>query len=287
MDTLSIFFIFVFGTIIGSFINVVSLRYNTGLRISRGRSKCFSCSKELRWYELVPIFSYLFQKGRCRSCSSKISLQYPIVEFVTGIVFVLIAIRQYSLWGIYGGFENGLMYSILFFVYYCVVFSILIVISLYDIKHKIIPNSFVYAFIILSLAKLLLFFFCKHNLNAGISTLDMLDLFSPLILFTPFALLWVVSDGRWIGFGDAKLAFGIGSLLGLVLGLSAIIMSFWIGAVYGVIAIFVGRFSINPKRKINMSSEVPFAPFMIIATAIAFFLKIDVLNLSSFLNLLN
>lgn len=287
MDTISLIFIFIFGTLIGSFINVVALRFNTGLSIYNDRSKCFNCNNDLKWYELVPIFSYLYLQGKCKTCKSNISMQYPVVEFLTGMVFVAIALRQYSLWNIYSAFDNGFVYSLLFFVYYCFVFSLLIVISLYDIKHKIIPNKFAYTFIIVALLKLGLFFYCKYNLNTPITTIDILDLLSPLILFTPFALLWLVSGGRWIGFGDAKLAFGIGALLGFVLGLSSIILAFWLGAIYGIIIILRGRFSIDPLKRVGMESEVPFAPFMILAVAITFFTRLDLLSLNSLLNLIN
>src|SRR3989339_930062 len=85
-----LFIVFCFGAIIGSFLNVVTLRLGTGESVVSGGSKCFSCGKKLKWIELVPIFSFLIQKGRCRECKSKISLQYPAVEILTGLVFLLI-----------------------------------------------------------------------------------------------------------------------------------------------------------------------------------------------------
>src|SRR6185369_2783346 len=80
---------FIFGTIVGSFLNVLALRFNTGMGI-RGRSKCMSCSKTLTWVELIPIVSFALQRGACRSCRTKISWQYPLVEFLAGALFVLI-----------------------------------------------------------------------------------------------------------------------------------------------------------------------------------------------------
>src|SRR3989338_5654032 len=89
MNVLFLIFSFILGTVIGSFLNVVIFRYNTGLTV-RCRSKCFSCNKTLSWFELVPIFSFLAQTGKCRKCKSKISWQYPLIEFASGILFILI-----------------------------------------------------------------------------------------------------------------------------------------------------------------------------------------------------
>ena len=131
MTYLIIFIIFVFGAIVDSFLNVLAYRYNTGKGI-RGRSECLSCGKQLGWIELVPLISFLWQKGRCRSCSAKISRQYFVVEMFTGLLFVTLAYRF-----------AGDAFSTTF---YWVLFSLLTVILVYDLRHKIIPNNLVYAF---------------------------------------------------------------------------------------------------------------------------------------------
>jgi leader peptidase (prepilin peptidase)/N-methyltransferase len=92
MNFLIILIFFAFGTIIGSFLNVVIYRTNTGKSLL-GRSACMSCKKRLAWYELVPIFSFIFLNGRCGHCKTRISYQYVLVEFLTGLVFALIYLK--------------------------------------------------------------------------------------------------------------------------------------------------------------------------------------------------
>jgi leader peptidase (prepilin peptidase)/N-methyltransferase len=279
MYLLSTFFIFILGAIIGSFVNVISLRYNTRLSIAKGRSKCFSCNVSLKWYELLPLISFFTLRGKCRSCKSPISYQYPLVEFITGLVFVGIAWRQFHLWPIYQNFDKGLLYSELFFVYYALVFSLLMVIVIYDFRHKIIPDLFVYTFIVLAVAKMVFFAYLQGFV---ITSADVLDLATPFILFIPFALLWLVSRGAWIGFGDAKLVFGIGALLGFVYGVGAIVLAFWIGAFVSLILVLWHRIT-RKKGIMGLKTEIPFAPFLILATLIVFLARIDVLGLEALL----
>ena len=268
--------IFIFGALVGSFINVLALRYNTGETIIYGRSKCLSCNSNLRWFDLVPVLSFFFLKGRCRNCKNSISIQYPIVEIISGYLFLLLFVSfafDYS-------FTRGINLS-QFFLYH-IIFLTLLVITIYDIRHKIIPNFFVYFFILLSILLLVLSFLSKSFL---LSKLDLLNIFAPFLLFAFFAGLWLFSKGRWMGFGDAKLAFGIGAFLGLVYGISAIVLAFWLGTLWSLYLLVKSRISKSKKNKINLHSEIPFAPFLILATAIVFFTHLDIFGLNKFLNI--
>lgn len=252
-----ILFVFLFGLIIGSFLNVVILRYQTGRSLS-GRSGCLSCNRKLRWYELVPVFSFFLQKGHCRGCQSKISWQYPLVELLTGFLFVLVA------WHFPGDWPA--------IIFYWLITSLLVIIVVYDFKHKIIPDRFVFALIILSLLKPIILLDSPILLNLGLGVVGALAVSLPLFL------LWLVSRGRWLGFGDVKLALGVGLLLGWQFGLSALMISFWLGAIIGLFLIAWGKTRLWRKGKsYTMKSEVPFAPFLILGFWLVFFFSINVL----------
>lgn len=276
--------LFLFGAIIGSFLNVVILRYGTGLSIFKGRSRCFSCGKILKWYELVPVFSFLFLRGKCSVCKSKISWQYPLVEFLSGLVFVAIFLNVFHS-------ETSVLRSTISSFretgFLMVIFSLLIVIAGYDIKHKIIPDPLVYSFGLITLARVFTVFSGSvlFSYPYGVFILA-----SGPILALPFFLLWLFSGGRWIGLGDAKLALGMGWLLMLFPGISAVILAFWIGAVFSLLLMAGEKFPrLVPLRFVNsffglknlsMKSEVPFAPFLILATVLVFFFHWDVIGLA-------
>ena len=272
MNVLIFVFIFLLGTIIGSFLNVVIYRFNTGRTMVRGRSICMTCNRTLRWYELIPILSYVMQSGKCLRCKEVISHQYPIVEFVTGLVFVLIA---YHFLPALFFVPFSYLFLVTFFVF---IFSILIVISVYDIRHKVIPDKLVFIFIFFSFLSI----FVNH-INVGPLFVHpaLSYLIAGPILAAPFALLWLVSRGKWMGLGDAKLMLGLGWILGLPLGFASVILSFWIGAIISLLIMFVAR------KKINLKTEIPFAPFLILGAFIVFLFSLDIFALSSIFHLIN
>jgi prepilin signal peptidase PulO-like enzyme (type II secretory pathway) len=238
-------FLFVLGLFIGSFLNVVGSRWQSGIGIG-GRSFCPICRRQLRWYELIPLVSYLIQGGRCRSCSAKISIQYPLVEIWTGLLFATL--------------------PLLFIPVLCVY----VVITVYDFKHKIIPDALVYTSILMAVV---------YRIGVDASTLDWL---AGPIIFLFFGGIWLLSKGRAMGFGDAKLGLSLGLLLGAVWGFSAVVMSFWIGAILTLLYMGLSHRSalLRGGKRLTMKSEIPFAPFMILGAWASILLNLNLLNVS-------
>lgn len=273
-------FSFIFGTLIGSFLNVVILRYNTGKNIfgPRERSVCFSCSKTLAWHELVPVLSFVALRGRCSGCKSSISWQYPFVEIATGLLFA----------AIFKNFVELNPTAIFLSALYAAVWSLLVVITVYDLRHKIIPDGIVYAFSVI--AFLTVFVPGSVAYVAGLNSMFTYwgfawsSIVAGLAFSGFFAGLWYVSGGRWLGLGDAKLVLGVGLLLGLERGFTAMALAFWIGASVSILLMLAGAVTkvIRQSRlhrrlaTLTMKSEIPFAPFIILGTLISFFCSINI-----------
>ncbi|MEK7147698.1 MAG: prepilin peptidase [Patescibacteria group bacterium] len=251
------FILFVFGAIVGSFLNVVGLRFNSGLGL-RGRSSCPHCGKQLHWWELLPVVGFFILKGRCSACSARISWQYPAVEILTGLIFATIFNLEFSIF-------NKVILILVFCIY--------VVIVIYDIRHKIIPDSLVYSSIVLSLIVPL---FIVHY--------SLADWFAGPMLFLFFFAIWFLSKGKAMGFGDAKLALSVGLLLGITSSVSAIILAFWIGAAFGLLLMFFRRITplLSGYNKITMKSEIPFAPFIVVGAYLALIFHLDLIHVSLF-----
>ncbi len=256
--------LFFFGTIIGSFLNVVIYRFNSGKTLG-GRSMCMSCGKTLHWHELVPLASFVSQKGKCLKCKSPISYQYPIVEAVTGIVFVLISFKYAFLLGV----SQTLFLSFLTFTLY--IWCLLIVISVYDYRHTIIPERLVWLFNVLALVSL--FIFKDMTIAPHVPTLWQL-VAGPLTAL-PFAMLWLVSEGKWMGLGDAKLQLGLGWMLGLSLAGAGMMIAFWIGAIVSLALLLLYG------KSYTMKTQIPFGPFLVLGAFIAWLYNIQIFDLIS------
>ncbi len=239
---------FVLGTIIGSFANVFVLRYGTG-RSLNGRSSCGSCGKKLSWYELIPVVSWLIQWGRCRSCESRISPQYLIVELLFGAVFALCA------WFLFGPSAIITLPAFIQLVYLWTVSFLLIALSIYDIRHMIIPDGML---IVLGAAVLA---WQVGGLWGTWHALFMTLVAGPLVAL-PFFTLWLISKGQWMGLGDIKLALVMGWMLGLLGGFSALIFGVWAGALASLAIIGITRL-VSHRTGLTMKSEIPFGPFLV------------------------
>lgn len=260
MNILFLVFSFTFGIIIGSFLNVVLFRYNTGRNLG-GRSKCFSCKRELNVIDLFPVLSFMAFKGRCRTCKAKLSWQYPLVELLTGFLFAAsFAFFQTDLFENFNLFLFNISFSF-------IIMSLLVLITVYDLNHKIIPDLFVYSFSVIALLYSCLTIDAFGSLT--VVNQGLMFIIAGLVLAAPFYILWLISAGTWMGLGDAKLALGIGWLLGLIKGGVAIAIGFYIGA---AVAIFILLFNwIFKKKGITLKSEIPFAPFLITGLLTVFF----------------
>lgn len=205
--------IFLYGIVIGSFLNVCIYRIPEGSSIVTGRSHCMKCNTQLKWYDLIPIFSYIFLLGRCRTCKAPISIQYPIVEALNGFLYVLV-------FYIYGFKTLG---DILLSSAYCLVVSALIVLSLIDFRTNIIPVG-INIFIVVSGLLVVLIKYFYFGRNTGM----ILDHIIGMLAVSLFLLvLLLLSGGRAMGGGDVKLM----GAAGLVLGWQLIILAFMIGCI--------------------------------------------------------
>lgn len=229
----------ILGTVFGSFYLVVATRMPNEESLVLSRSHCDNCKHVLEWYELIPIFSYIFQKGRCRKCGNKISILAPLVEIITAGCFCL----AYYLYG----FD----YSFFALV---VLLSLMIIIFISDFKYFIINDEPLFVSIIAILVLKTIFFGYKALLLSVASGLLMFLLFMAIKLFGDKAF-----KKESLGGGDIKLAILIGSVLGIKLGLMAFVLSAFIALPYAAFVSFK-----------NKDGIVPYGPFLITSLVAVF-----------------
>ena len=219
----------------GSFLNCLVCRLHKKEDFLVKRSYCPYCKHTLSWKDLIPVLSFLLLKGKCRYCGQRISLQYILAELTTGILFVL-ALTQHS-------------YFLL------LAFSFLVII-IYDFKYYIIPDKVIFPAIAITFL---------YQLVSNFQSIDIFysAVISALAAAGFFLSIFLISRGRWIGFGDVKLALFMGLLLNFPGILVAMFFSFFIGAIIGTVLI-----ALNKK---GLKSEVPFGPFLMIGTLIGLF----------------
>ncbi len=248
---------FIFGASIGSFTQVIASRLHVA-PILKGRSKCLSCGEALRPYDLIPVLSYFLLKGKCRYCKSVYGISALVIECVFGLAFLLL--YQYILQG-----YSSLLVSGLWLVYYTVLFIVLGVMALYDKAHSYIPLSFLGGYLGLACIKLALRF---------VENPDISLLLAPVFVATPFLLIWVLTKGKGLGFGDVILFFGVGAFFGSLQGFAVLVISVWIGALFGLYYKYV------IKKKQTSATAIPFVPFIVLAFLIVLFTDIDIISIA-------
>jgi len=241
--------LFALGAIIGSFLNVVIYRTVKGESWVAGRSKCESCHRQLRWFENIPLVSYILLQGRCRSCQKTISMTHPVLEFLTGALFV------WWLWG------SSLFFRITIHpfqyvqpLFWLCVGILLLIIFFADLLYFIIPDE-----VVLSLAGLTLLYRLALVLSGVMQTRDfLLTLAGTAMVTTFFFSLWYFTKGKGMGFGDVKFAVPFGLLLGWPNVLVGLLLAFIFGGIFGIGLVL--------SRKKTLSQAVPFGPFLVVST---------------------
>ena len=232
---------------VGSFLNCVIYRLEKEESFLKGRSYCPRCKHKLGLLDLIPVLSFMWLRGRCRYCHEKISVQYPLVEIATGLLFLL-------------------TYKLQPTTYNFIIVPFMVAIFVYDLKHYIIPDKVIYPAIAVALACSTLkvaplTFNVEHAVEYALSAFGAAAFFLAIVL---------ISRGKWMGVGDIKLAFLMGLILVYPNILVALFLAFLIGAIIGVGLMVFGKKTIK--------SEVPFGPFLVAGTFIALFFGKEIIN---------
>lgn len=246
-----IILVLIFGLFFGSFLNVLVDRFTKGESVIGGRSYCEHCKKNLAWHDLIPVLSFFFLKGKCRYCRIPLSYYYPVVEMTTGALFVLTVI--------FLPYES-IKYQVLsikyfiFLAYYLTIVSSIIVVFFADLKYGIIPDKIIFPSIVISFLYLLLYtyYLILPHLLSGIGA------------FSFFLLLFLITRGKGMGFGDVKFSF----LMGLILGFPSIVIALYIAFLTGALC---GCILIVWKRKKLLGTKIPFGPFLVLGTIVVLF----------------
>lgn len=247
---------FFFGLAFGSFINVIVLRLYWQESFISGRSYCDYCREKLSFWELIPVIGFLLLRGKCRSCKKPISLQYPLIEILSGLIWF----SSFYFWRSWGQLDiMSVGFSIL-------IFSLLLSVSVYDFKFSLIPDKIVVPAIVLTFV---------YNIFLAVRSGEWVfsfiyPIFAGLLFGGFFAMLFFGSGGKWIGFGDVKLMVLIGLMLGVFKGFLAIFLAFISASIFAL-------FFLVLKRK-TLKSQMVFGPFLAFALFVLYFFSSQILN---------
>lgn len=245
--------LFILGLLVGSFLNVVLFRFETGETVLFGRSRCNACRKTIAWYDNIPLLSFLVLRGRCRRCGARISSQYPVVELATAVLFAFVAQAFYVPGDLGAAIELTFALGLI---------ATMIVIFVYDLTHMEIPVPAIMFGILWVAIGLFLRWFYASPVEPFFSSQFWEGIVGGSIAFSLFYALVFFSKETWMGMGDAWLALIIGLVLGWKLLLPALTLAFGVGALVGLVLIAL--------KKKEMQSRIPFGPFL--SGTVVFFL---------------
>ena len=234
--------LFILGTIFGSFLNCIIYRLKEKKSFLKGRSFCPYCKHILSWKDLIPILSFIFLKGKCRYCKKKIPIQYPSIEFLTGIL---------AFFSFFPLIENFSFFNLQSSIFNFLFFSLLILIFVFDLKYYSIPDQILISAILISILYRIFNFSNFQNL------------FFSLLPSLLFLFLVLISREKWLGFGDFEISIFMGIFLGWPKILVALFFSIFAGALIGLVLILL--------KKKSLKSQIPFAPFLVSGTFFALF----------------
>jgi leader peptidase (prepilin peptidase)/N-methyltransferase len=238
---------FFVGLIFGSFGTVAAHRIPRRETIVTGRSKCPNCGRQIKAHENIPVVSYLVLRGRCPGCGTRISLRYPLTELATGALFALAVVKfEFTFTAaVYAGF-----------------FWTLVVLTVIDLEHKLLPNRIVYPLFVAGWVGIV----AAALIDGDAATLKSAALGA--VVFGGFFFLVAFIYPAGMGGGDVKLAFVLGTFVGYAGGVGAVLagmfLSFLLGGVIGIIAMRVS----GKGRK----TQIPFGPFLAVGSVLAVFL---------------
>ncbi len=244
-------YFFILGIVIGSFLNVCVYRIPIGKSIVFPGSSCTSCQTKLKPIDLIPVFSWLFLRGRCRYCSEKISARYVLIELLNGLLYLLLYLKL------------GLTFEFVASAYFT---SLMIIVFVIDLEHMIIPNKIVIAGIVggIPVISYNSFYSYKIYLNSSFWN-PIIAAVASFVLLLLIALISIIiyKGSSGLGMGDVKIFVPIGLFLGLEYTGLCLLLASVIGSVVGI-------FLIITKRK-NRKSPIPFGPFIALSVVIIFF----------------
>lgn len=240
--------IFVFGACIGSFLNVVIWRLPRDQKLD-GRSQCPNCHHVLAWYDLVPLLSYVWLRGRCRYCQTQFSPRYFVIELVVASLFLLawLVIQP----------NTPLTYFVLLRDWF--VITICVAVFVIDLEHYLILDKIILPSAIAVLASNAFLIHLSHGDLSDLGT----SLLAAFLAAGFFGAMWLVSKGRWMGLGDVKFAGLMGLILGFPNIVVALFFAFILGSLVGIGLLITG--------KKQLSSKLPFGTFLSLATVIVLF----------------